>query len=181
VARIVGRAWKFGDDVDTDVIIPARYLYTHDPRVLAAHCLEVADPEFPARVRPGDVVVAGRNFGCGSSREHAPRALQACGVAAVVAASFARIFFRNAVNLGLLLVESEEAVERVRSGEQIEIDEEEGLLRLSSGETIPVRFPAGAAADVQRAGGLVEYVRKRLAARAGSAGGYCSEGAMGRE
>ncbi|MDI7250318.1 MAG: 3-isopropylmalate dehydratase small subunit, partial [Bacillota bacterium] len=169
------------DDVDTDVIIPARYLYTHDPRMLAAHCLEVADPQFPGGVRPGDVVVAGRNFGCGSSREHAPRALQACGVAAVVAASYARIFFRNAVNLGLLLVESAEAVDRVQPGETIEIDGEKGLLRLSSGETIPVRFPAGAAAEVQGAGGLVAYVRKRLAARAGPAGGTGAEGAMQHE
>lgn len=167
MARIAGRAWKFGDDVDTDVIIPARYLYTHDPQVLAAHCLEVADPEFPARVRPGDVVVAGRNFGCGSSREHAPRALQACGVAAVVAASFARIFFRNAVNLGLLLVESTEAAARVQPGEEILIDGEDGVLYLSSGEGIPVTFPAGAAREVWRAGGLVEYVRQRLVRGAG--------------
>ncbi|MDI6822809.1 MAG: 3-isopropylmalate dehydratase small subunit [Bacillota bacterium] len=178
MARIAGRAWKFGDDVDTDVIIPARYLYTHDPGVLAAHCLEVADPRFPTGVRPGDVVVAGRNFGCGSSREHAPRALQACGVAAVVAASFARIFFRNAVNLGLLLVESPEAVDRVQPGEYIEIDGEKGLLRLSSGETIPVRFPEGAAAEVQQAGGLVEYVRSRLAARAVPAPGAGAEGTI---
>lgn len=163
MARIRGRTWKFGDDVDTDVIIPARYLYSHDSQVLAAHCLEVADPEFPARVRPGDVIVAGRNFGCGSSREHAPRALQACGVGGVVAASFARIFFRNAVNLGLLLLESPAAAVEVLPGETIEIDPENGVIYVSSGKTIPAKFPVGAAADVLRAGGLVEYVRKRLA------------------
>ncbi|MGE5485765.1 MAG: 3-isopropylmalate dehydratase small subunit [Ignavibacteriales bacterium] len=158
-----GRAWKFGDDVDTDIIIPARYLYTHDSRTLAAHCMEVADPGFPAQVRPGDVVVAGRNFGCGSSREHAPRALQACGVQAVVAASFARIFFRNAVNLGLLLLESPVAAEEIGRGEQVEIDPENGVLYLASGKTIPVKYPAGAAADVLRAGGLAEYVRTKFA------------------
>ncbi len=179
MARIVGRAWKFGDDVNTDVIIPARYLYTSDSRVLAAHCLELADPEFARRVRPGDVVVAGKNFGCGSSREHAVRAIQACGVAAVVARSFARIFFRNAVNLGLLVLESEEAARLVRSGEVIEIDEEEGLLYLSSGHRLVVRFPAGAAADVQKAGGLVEYVRQRLLKRGGCRRPPCIEGEAG--
>lgn len=147
--------------MDTDVIIPARYLYTHDSQVLAEHCMEIADPEFPTRVRPGDVVVAGRNFGCGSSREHAPRALQACGVRAVIAASFARIFFRNAVNLGLLLLESAVAAQEIESGEPVEIDTEGGVLYLASGRAIPVTYPAGAAADVLAAGGLVEYVRAR--------------------
>jgi 3-isopropylmalate dehydratase small subunit len=156
-----GRIWVFGDDVDTDAIIPARYLNTHDERVLAAHCMEVADPGFAARVRPGDIVVAGRNFGCGSSREHAPRALRACGVAAVVAESFARIFFRNAVNTGLLVLESAEARLRVKPGWQAEVDVAAGVLRLSSGEAIPARAPDGPAAAILRAGGLVGYVRTR--------------------
>ena len=163
MTRIMGRVWKFGDDVDTDVIIPARYLYTHDPAVLAAHCLEVLDPTFPAAVKPGDIVVAGRNFGCGSSREHAPRALQACGVSMVIASSFARIFFRNAVNLGFLLLESEEAVSRLETGEQVEVDVDEGIIYRAEGlQPLRARVPGGAVAEIWQAGGLVEYVRRRM-------------------
>src|SRR5690606_15063761 len=103
---ITGRVWKFGDNIDTDAIIPARYLNSADPANLAAHCMEDADPTFPSKVRPGDIIVAGRNFGCGSSREHAPLALKAAGVACVIAPSFARIFYRNAINIGLPILEA---------------------------------------------------------------------------
>ncbi|HIC86937.1 MAG TPA: 3-isopropylmalate dehydratase small subunit, partial [Aquificae bacterium] len=106
-----GRAFKFGDDIDTDQIIPARYLNTSDPNELAKHCMEDADPTFASKVRKGDFIVAGKNFGCGSSREHAPLAIKAAGVSAVIAKSFARIFFRNAINIGLPILECPEAVE----------------------------------------------------------------------
>lgn len=168
MTRSAGRVWKFGDDVDTDVIIPARYLNTHDPKVLAAHCLEVLDPSFPREVRPGDVVVAGRNFGCGSSREHAPRALQACGVSMVIAASFARIFFRNAVNIGLLVVESPVAVSRLGNGDRVEFDLAAGLLFPPTGDPLSLDLFQGAIGEVWRAGGLVPYVRRRLHERLGA-------------
>lgn len=109
---IKGKVWRFGDDIDTDVIIPARYLNTSDPKELAAHCMEDADPEFARRVQPGEIIVAGNNFGCGSSREHAPLAIKAAGVSCVVAATFARIFFRNAFNIGLPILECAEAARR---------------------------------------------------------------------
>jgi 3-isopropylmalate dehydratase small subunit len=119
---IKGKAWTFGADVDTDIIIPARYLTTTDPQELAAHCMEPVSPDFPRLVKPGDVVVAGKNFGCGSSREHAPVALKGCGVAAVVAPTFARIFYRNAFNVGLPAIESAAAAAAIRQGDEVEID-----------------------------------------------------------
>jgi 3-isopropylmalate dehydratase, small subunit (EC 4.2.1.33) len=119
---IRGRVWKFKDDVDTDQIIPARYLVTTDPKELAKHVMEDADPTFPSKVKEGDILVAGKNFGCGSSREHAPLAIKGAGIAAVVAESFARIFFRNAINLGLLIIESPEAAREAEEGDILEID-----------------------------------------------------------
>lgn len=124
-----GRVWKFGDDVDTDVIIPARYLNTSDPAELARHCMEDLDPGFAARVSAGDILVAGKNFGCGSSREHAPIAIKASGVAAVVARSFARIFYRNAFNMGLPIFEAPQAVDMIEPGDVIAIDMRNGTLR----------------------------------------------------
>ncbi|MBW1645259.1 MAG: 3-isopropylmalate dehydratase small subunit, partial [Deltaproteobacteria bacterium] len=123
-----GRAWKFGADVDTDAIIPARYLNTSDPRELARHCMEDADPEFVDKMKPGDIIVADKNFGCGSSREHAPIAIKAAGVACVVAKSFARIFYRNAFNTGLPILESDEAVDGIKSGDELRIDPREGSI-----------------------------------------------------
>jgi 3-isopropylmalate/(R)-2-methylmalate dehydratase small subunit len=156
-----GRIWRFGDDVNTDEIIPARYLNSSDPAELAAHCMEDADPDFVKRIKPGDFIVAGRNFGCGSSREHAPVAIKAAGIAAVVAESFARIFFRNAINVGLPILEC--------PGSSAVPGEAEGRLDLAAGT-----FSAG---DLQLrgapypvamrrlidAGGLMPYVRARLA------------------
>ena len=161
-----GRAWKFGDDVDTDVIIPARYLNVSEPEELARHCMEDADPQFAREVRPGDVIVAGKNFGCGSSREHAPLAIKACGVACVVAATFARIFYRNAFNVGLPILECPEAAERVAAGDVLEIDLAGGLIRnLTKGEEYRARPVPDFMREIVAAGGLVPFVARRLAER----------------
>ena len=126
--KLSGKVWKFGADVDTDAIIPARYLNTSDPQELAGHCMEDADPSFPARVRPGDIIVAGKNFGCGSSREHAPMAIKAAGVSCVIAGTFARIFYRNAFNIGLPIFESPEAAAEINEGDEVEVDAVSGLI-----------------------------------------------------
>ncbi len=126
--RLHGRAFKYGDNVDTDVIIPARYLNTADPAELARHCLEDLDPAFIGNVRPGDILVAGSNFGCGSSREHAPVAIKASGISCVVAGSFARIFYRNAINMGLPILESAEAGAAIDAGDELDIDLDTGRI-----------------------------------------------------
>ncbi len=161
-----GRAHKFGDHVDTDQIIPARYLTSTDPQELAAHCMEDADPEFAKNVRPGDFVVAGRNFGCGSSREHAPLAIQGCGIPCVIADSFARIFFRNAVNVGLPIMESPEGAARIETGDELEVDPQAGTIRnLSKGEQYSASAITGVVQEIVAAGGLVNRVRRQLEAR----------------
>ncbi|MBU2549861.1 MAG: 3-isopropylmalate dehydratase small subunit [Proteobacteria bacterium] len=160
--KFSGRAFVFGDDVDTDAIIPARYLNTTDPAELAEHCMEDADPDFASTVRPGDVIVAGKNFGCGSSREHAPVAIKAAGVGCVVAASFARIFYRNAFNTGLVLVESADAAGGVAPGETIEVDLEAGRIsnlsrdRIFSFEPVPPFM-----LELVNDGGLMPYLMKK--------------------
>ncbi|CAN5659675.1 3-isopropylmalate dehydratase small subunit [soil metagenome] len=160
----MGRAWVYGDNVDTDVIIPARYLTSTDEAILAAHALEDLDPGFASSVEVGDVVVAGANFGCGSSREHAPLALKGTGVAAVVASSFARIFFRNAINTGLAILTCPDAVRETHAGDEIEIDLEAGRMRnltrkLSyEGEPLPAFVM-----EIVRSGGLVPWIRSRAA------------------
>lgn len=123
-----GTAFKYGDNVDTDVIIPARYLNSSDPKELAAHCMEDIDKTFASRVKPGDILVGERNFGCGSSREHAPIALKASGVSCVVAATFARIFYRNSINIGLPILECEEAAHGIEAGDEVEVDFETGRI-----------------------------------------------------
>lgn len=123
-----GTAFKYGDNVDTDVIIPARYLNSSDPQELAAHCMEDIDKTFVSRVKPGDILVGERNFGCGSSREHAPIAIKASGVSCVIAATFARIFYRNAINIGLPILECEEAARGIRAGDEVEVDFETGRI-----------------------------------------------------
>jgi 3-isopropylmalate/(R)-2-methylmalate dehydratase small subunit len=159
---IKGTIYTFGDDVNTDEIIPARYLNTSDPQELAAHVMEDADPEFPAKVKPGDIIVAGKNFGCGSSREHAPLAIKAAGVACVVAESFARIFYRNAFNIGLTIVECPAAAD-ARSGNKLSVNTSTGqitnltLNRTYSSKPIPPFMQ-----ELIAAGGLMEYVRKGL-------------------
>ena len=157
-----GRAWKFGDNVDTDIIIPARYLTSTDPTELGAHCMTPADPDFPQKVRPGDFVVAGQNFGCGSSREHAPLALRGAGVAAVIAVSFARIFFRNAINIGLPIMECPQA-DAIRTGDELEVDPGSGLIRnLTRGEEYRATPLPPFLREIIEAGGLVPYVRREV-------------------
>ncbi|MFH1114490.1 MAG: 3-isopropylmalate dehydratase small subunit [Pseudomonadota bacterium] len=157
-----GRAWKFGDDVNTDEIIPARYLSLTDPVKLAGHVMEDADPEFPGKVRKGDIIVAGKNFGCGSSREHAPLAIKGAGVSCVIAVSFARIFFRNAFNMGLLIFESPLAAQGIHEGDAVEIRPEEGLIRnANTGETFEVAPIPGFMQELLDHGGLIEHIKSR--------------------
>ena len=126
---VKGRVFKYGDNVDTDVIIPARYLNTSDPKELAAHCMEDIDTEFVKKVQDGDIIVANKNFGCGSSREHAPLAIKTAGVSCVIASTFARIFYRNAINIGLPILECDEAVKNIDAGDELEVDFKSGLIK----------------------------------------------------
>ncbi len=161
-----GRTWKFGDDIDTDAIIPARYLNTSDPRELAMHVMEDADKEFPNKVKSGDFLIAGKNFGCGSSREHAPIAIKAAGIQAVIAKSFARIFYRNSFNIGLAIFESTEASEKVQEGDIIEIDADNGIIKnITRNEQYSVRPIPSFMQELIAAGGLIEWTKKKLAAR----------------
>jgi 3-isopropylmalate/(R)-2-methylmalate dehydratase small subunit len=159
-----GKVWKYGDNVDTDVILPARYLDRTSPAALAEHCLEDLDAGFASAVQPGDLIVAGENFGCGSSREHAPLAIRAAGVGCVVAASFARIFYRNAINVGLPILECPAAVAEAAAGHRLEIDLEAGSVRnLDTGRLYQAEPYPAFMMDIVRAGGLVPYTRARLA------------------
>ena len=161
---VCGRTWRFGDHVDTDAIIPARYLVTSDPEELARHCMEGADADFAGRVHPGDLIVAGENFGCGSSREHAPIAIQASGVACVIAGGFARIFYRNAINIGLPIVVCVDAVSAAGVGQTWDVDLEAGLVRnLTLGTETPFDPFPSFMMDLLRAGGLAAYTRGRIA------------------
>ena len=164
-----GRAWKYGDNVDTDVIIPARHLATTDPQELARHCLEDLDPSFASSHSPGDFIVAGRNFGCGSSREHAPLAIKAAGVACVIAASFARIFFRNAINIGLPILESPEASRDIETGDELEVDLEQGEIRnLTRGKTYRARPLPPFIREIVATGGLMKRLARELSGASGS-------------
>ncbi len=157
-----GKVHRYGDHIDTDIIIAARYLNTTDPVELAKHCMEDAEDGFLARVQPGDFIVAGENFGCGSSREHAPVAIKAAGVSAVVAKSFARIFFRNAINVGLPILESPEAAAEAQQGDDMEIELATGTIRnLTQGKTYHAEPFPEFLQDIIRAGGMVEYVRMK--------------------
>ncbi|MDK2881770.1 MAG: 3-isopropylmalate/(R)-2-methylmalate dehydratase small subunit [Bacillota bacterium] len=161
--EVRGRAWKFGDNIDTDLIIPGQYLTVQDPKELGKHCMEGADRDFASKVKSGDILVAGQNFGCGSSREHAPLALKSCGVGAVIASSFARIFFRNAVNIGLLVLESEEAYRKTKPQDELLIQPELGVIKnLTTGEEFKAAPYPPLVAGIIQAGGLVPYVRMRL-------------------
>jgi 3-isopropylmalate/(R)-2-methylmalate dehydratase small subunit len=157
-----GRVWKYGDDVNTDVIFPGRYTYQiMEPAEMAKHALEDLDPEFARNVKPGDVIVAGRNFGCGSSREQAAGCLRAAGVQAVIAKSFARIYFRNAINLGLAVLQCPEASDALRTGDEVEIDFAGG--RIISGGRVFEFFPLPPSVlGIIEAGGLIEYTKKKL-------------------
>ncbi len=162
--NIKGKAWKFGDDIDTDAIIPARYLISTDPQFLAAHCMEDADAEFPEKVKAGDIIVAGKNFGCGSSREHAPVAIKGAGVGCVIAHSFARIFYRNAFNMGLPILEAPEAAAAIATGDEVEVDLDQGLI---VNRTRQQRYTAQPVPpfmqELLQAGGLMNYVQKQTA------------------
>ena len=158
-----GKVWKFGDNIDTDVIIPARYLVTTDAGELAKHCMETIDPSFATRVQPGDILVGGRNFGCGSSREHAPVAIKGLGISCVIAKTFARIFFRNAVNIGLPILECPEAVEGVQPGEVMTVDTATGLVTdTATGKGFQAEPFPEFMQEIIAAGGLMNYVARQV-------------------
>jgi 3-isopropylmalate/(R)-2-methylmalate dehydratase small subunit len=161
-----GRVWKYGDHVDTDAIIPARYLNMSTPEALAQHCMEDIDTTFAEGVESGDIIVGGENFGCGSSREHAPLAIKGAGVSCVVAKSFARIFYRNAINIGLPILSCPEAVEGTKAGDQLTVDLAAGTVtNMRTGKTYKTSpFPTFIM-DIIQAGGLIPYTRQQLAAQ----------------
>lgn len=155
-----GRVWKFQDDIDTDQIIPGRYLVIRDPKELAKHLMEGIDPKFPDKVKRGDFIVAGKNFGCGSSREHAPLALKGAGIAAVIAESFARIFYRNAINLGIPLLEAPGISKHLKTGDEIEIDLEKGIIKKDKREFKFKKLPEFMV-EILEKGGLIPYLKNK--------------------
>ncbi len=159
----MGKVFKYGENIDTDVIIPARFLVSTDHKELASHCMEDIDKEFAGNVKEGDFIVAGKNFGCGSSREHAPIAIKASGIKCVIAPTFARIFYRNAFNTGLPILESEEAAEKINPGDDIEVDFDKGIIKNNTkGETYKTEaFPPFINQIIER-GGLVGYVKAKV-------------------
>ena len=157
--KLEGKAWKFGDDVNTDEIIPAVYLDTVDPKEMATHCMEGIDPDFVEKITPGDIIVAGKNFGCGSSREHAPIAIEAAEISCVIAKSFARIFYRNAINIGFPILESEEAALKITEGDQLEVDLAKGTItNHTKNETYKAQPFPEFMQQIMAAGGLMNYV-----------------------
>lgn len=161
--RLEGSAHLYGDDVDTDVIIPARYCTSYDPEELGQHCLEDLDPEFVGKAKAGDIIIAGENFGCGSSRENAPLAIKGARISAVIAKSFARIFYRNSINVGLPIIESREIVEEAEEGDRLEIDLDRGVItNQRTGKEYRVPPLPAEVLDIVEAGGMIPYVRKRL-------------------
>ena len=163
---IKGKAWKFGDDINTDEIIPARYLNVIEPSELAEHCMEdtIEHPDFPEKIAVGDIIIAGKNFGCGSSREHAPIAIKACQISCVIAKTFARIFYRNAINIGLPILESEDAAIKVDEGDQVEVDLAAGIIKnLTKNQTYQAMPFPGFMQQIISAGGLMNYVKQRYA------------------
>ena len=158
-----GKVWKYGDNVDTDVIIPARYLNTTKAEELAKHCMEDIDPGFASAVQSGDIMVGGWNFGCGSSREHAPIAIQASGVSCVIAASFARIFYRNSINIGFPILECPKASEAIRSGDIISVDTKTGLITdETTGEVFEAKAFPPFSDNIISKGGLLPYLKEKL-------------------
>lgn len=156
-----GKVWRYGDNIDTDVIIPARYLNSFDPKELATHCMVDIDETFAGNVKEGDIMVGGHNFGCGSSREHAPIAIKASGVPVVIAASFARIFYRNAINVGLPALEIGDDVEKIKAGDILSIDLSTGkIIDKTTGDTFQATPLPGFIQDIAQAGGLINYVKE---------------------
>lgn len=159
--KVQGKVFKYGNDVDTDVIIPARYLNTTSESELASHCMEDIDGEFIKKVQPGDIIVAGDNFGCGSSREHAPIAIKASGIKLVIAASFARIFYRNAINIGLPIWECPEAAAEIAAGDEVRADLDEGTITdVTTGKTFKARPFPPFIQNIIEAGGLINSLKK---------------------
>ena len=164
--KLTGQVHKYGANVDTDVIIPARYLNVSDPLELAKHCMEDIDPRFLQKMQKGDIILADSNFGCGSSREHAPLAIKSAGISCVIAKSFARIFFRNAINIGLPLMECSDCVENTQNGDRLEVDLSAGkIVNLTHGLTFQAKPYPDFMSELINAGGLIEYTKKRLAER----------------
>jgi 3-isopropylmalate/(R)-2-methylmalate dehydratase small subunit len=158
--KVKGKVWKFGDHINTDDIIAARYLNTTDEKELASHCFETIRPEFSKNVKRGDIIVAGENFGCGSSREHAPVSIKGCGISVVIAKSFARIFFRNSINIGLPLIEIKEGDE-INEGDELEIDFENGIIKnINTGKTYKFQKYPEFLQNIINAGGLMSLARK---------------------
>ena len=156
-----GKAFRYPDNVDTDVIIPARYLNTSDARELALHCMEDIDREFVKRVQPGDVIVAGWNFGCGSSREHAPLVIKTCGTGCVIAKSFARIFYRNAINIGLPILECEQAAQEIEAGHEVTVDFDTGIITdVTNGKSYQAQPFPPFIQNIIRSGGLLNSLRE---------------------
>ncbi len=161
-----GTVFRYNDNVDTDVIIPARYLNTIDPAELASHCMEDIDATFVKRVKKGDIIVAGKNFGCGSSREHAPIAIHAAGIACVIAQNFARIFYRNAINIGLPIMECQEAYDGIAAGDSVSVDFDTGkIINVTQQRTFQAAPFPPFMKDLIARGGLVNYVKSKLAAK----------------
>ncbi|MEN6620950.1 MAG: 3-isopropylmalate dehydratase small subunit [Smithella sp.] len=157
-----GRVWKFGDNIDTDAIIPARYLNTSDPKELAAHCMEDADPEFVSKIKEGDIILGGENFGCGSSREHAPIAIKAAKISCVIAKSFARIFYRNAFNMGLPIFESAELWNEIKEGEEISVDSMKGEITvISTGKIFTINPIPPFMEQLIADGGLMKHIARK--------------------
>ena len=157
-----GKVFKYADNVDTDVIIPARYLNSSDPAELATHCMEDIDKDFVKKVKKGDIIVATKNFGCGSSREHAPIAIKAAGVSCVIAETFARIFYRNAINIGLPIIECKEASEKIQAGDQVEIDFDSGVIRnITKNETYQGQAFPEFMQKIIKAEGLMNYINAK--------------------
>jgi len=160
--KLTGKVWRYGDNIDTDVIIPARYLNSFDPKDLAAHCMEDIDESFAKEVEVGDIMVGGRNFGCGSSREHAPVAIKAAGIPVVIAADFARIFYRNGINIGLPLLEIGDAVEKIKAGDKLSVDTSTGKIEnLTTGDTFEAQPLPGFVQEIAQAGGLINYIKNK--------------------
>lgn len=155
-----GKVFKFGDDIDTDIIVPATYLSTFDPKELAKHCMEYTDPDFYKQVKEGDIIVAGKNFGCGSSREHAPIAIKGCGVSIVIAKSFARIFYRNALNIGLYILECPEAADAILQGDEVKVDVDTGVITdVTTGKTFKAAPFPKFIQNIIECGGLVNAIK----------------------
>ena len=156
-----GKVFKYGDNIDTDVIIPARYLNTPNMKELASHCMEDIDKEFAQKVEEGDIIVANKNFGCGSSREHAPIAIKESGISCVIASTFARIFYRNSTNVGVPLLEAPGITDLVEEGEEIEVDMEKGTITSQNGESITFKKLPPFMLEILEKGGLIEYLKQK--------------------